>query len=86
MLPEKMRRLLTGLAKAVAKNINEAVTPLEVRITTLEAAAGIASKAAPTMTRVPEHAVGEIVTYGATRFKCVAPNRYRAIEDEDRAA
>ena len=85
MLPEKMQQLLTGLAKAVAARIHEATSPLAARLDALEAAVGIASKAAPTTARVPEHAVGEVVTYGATRFKCVAPNRYRAIEAEDRA-
>lgn len=90
MLPEKMKQLLTGLAKAVAKNIHEATMPLEARIAALEAAAGIASKAAPTTARVvraasmpheaPAHAVGDIVrTTGGTDWRCTGPNRWRQV-------
>lgn len=90
MLPEKMKQLLTGLAKAVAKNINEAVTPLEVRLNALEAAAGIARKAAPPAARIvratsmpheaPTHAVGDIVrTAGGADWLCTGPNRWRQV-------
>jgi hypothetical protein len=78
-----MQKLLTGLAEAVAARIHEAASPLAARIAALEAAVGIVSKAAPPAL---EHKVGEVVVYSGMRFKCVAPNRYRAIEDEDRAA
>jgi len=85
-----MQQLLTGLAKAVAKNINEATSPLAARIAALEAAAVIAHKAAPTTARIvraasmpheaPAHAVGDVVrTASGTDWRCTGPNRWRQV-------
>lgn len=75
---KELEGLLDSLADGIRVNLKQKFAPLEARVAALESRLKTKS-ASP----APEHAVGEIVTMGGTRFKCVAPNRYRAIEETE---